>query len=541
MKNKLLSQNAVTHFFYSLSLMLLCTNLSWGQTPISITNGDFSSGSTLTGISPWTITGWTISENIGLSSAGNANLTVGSSGVISGALTATGTNSTAPAPVTANLNQAALIVESDKIDISSYAGTTSAFTYGFQIKVATATTTAAPWNVVVKVYDANNTEVLLAVSQTKVQGNLKSSQTPAGTYINATAVGTLLGAGSATVKYITIQVHLGQMLANTPTLDNFTLNVAAAAASTTLAQPASTALSYTLGAGPSASQSFTVAGDNLGTNNITVAPGANIELSSDNSTFASSTITLTPTSGTVATTTLYARLIAGIGIGSGGSGAARQVNVNATGTTQKQIQFTGSINGIINTSPTNATLSYNFGSGPSAEESYSVEGYGLTGNLVVTAGSNVEVSTTSGSGFSSSVTLTPTSGVVAATTVYVRLNAGLAEATYNDATTAITTSSTGFTDVVRQFKGTVASSLGINDVEFANNTISLFPNPAQEVLNVSSSNSIAKIEVYDLLGKKVASNNNAKNVNVAALGKGVYVVKVAQENGSVVAKRFIKQ
>jgi hypothetical protein len=83
--------------------------------------------------------------------------------------------------------------------------------------------------------------------------------------------------------------------------------------------------------------------------------------------------------------------------------------------------------------------------------------------------------------------------------------------------------------------------LGINDVEFENNTIAFYPNPAQEVLNVSSANSITKIEVYDLLGKKVASNNNAKNINVAVLGKGVYVVKVAQENGSVVAKRFIKQ
>lgn len=546
MKNKLLSQNAVTHFFYSLSLMLLCTNLSWGQTPISMTNGDFSSGSTLTGISPWTISGWTISQNSGLSAAGNAAVTVGSSGVVSGALTFVGTNSTTVA--SANLNQAAVLVESDKIDISSYAGTTSAFTYAFQIKVAAVTASAAPWNVIVKVYDVNNTEVLLAVSQTKSQGNLKT--TAAGTYINASAVGTLIAPtttngtylpGSATVKYITIQVHLGQMLANTPTLDNFTLNVAAAAASTTLAQPASTALSYTLGAGPSASQSFTVAGANLGTNNITVTPGANIELSSDNSTFTSSTITLTPTSGTVETTTLYARLIAGIGIGSGGSGAARQVNVNATGTTQKQIQFTGSINGITTTNPASTALSYNYGSGPSAEQSYSVEGYGLTGNLVVTAGLNVEVSITSGSGFLSSVTLTPTTGAVPATTIYVRLKADLAEGTYNDANTAITKSSTGFTDVVRQFKGTVASSLGTNDVEFANNTISLYPNPAQEVLNVSSSNSITKIEVYDLLGRKVASKNNASDVNVAALGKGAYIVKVVQENGSVVAKQFIKK
>ena len=84
-------------------------------------------------------------------------------------------------------------------------------------------------------------------------------------------------------------------------------------------------------------------------------------------------------------------------------------------------------------------------------------------------------------------------------------------------------------------------NLGTADFGYANNTISLYPNPAQEVLNVNSSNSIAKIEVYDMLGKRVASNKNAKNVNVAALGKGVYIVKVAQENGSVVAKRFIKQ
>jgi hypothetical protein len=83
--------------------------------------------------------------------------------------------------------------------------------------------------------------------------------------------------------------------------------------------------------------------------------------------------------------------------------------------------------------------------------------------------------------------------------------------------------------------------LGTNDFKQGNNTISLYPNPTQEVLNVSSSNKISKIEVYDLLGRKVASKNNASEVNVAALGKGVYIVKVVQENGSVIAKRFIKE
>lgn len=87
----------------------------------------------------------------------------------------------------------------------------------------------------------------------------------------------------------------------------------------------------------------------------------------------------------------------------------------------------------------------------------------------------------------------------------------------------------------------VAPALGTADFGNANNTISLYPNPAQEVLNISSSNKISKIEVYDLLGRKVASKNNASDVNVAALGKGAYIVKVVQENGSVVAKQFIKK
>ena len=85
------------------------------------------------------------------------------------------------------------------------------------------------------------------------------------------------------------------------------------------------------------------------------------------------------------------------------------------------------------------------------------------------------------------------------------------------------------------------NTLGSADFGNTKNTISLYPNPANDVLNISSSNSITKIEVFDMQGRNVASNNNASNVNVAALGKGVYIVKVVQENGSVIAKQFIKE
>ena len=85
------------------------------------------------------------------------------------------------------------------------------------------------------------------------------------------------------------------------------------------------------------------------------------------------------------------------------------------------------------------------------------------------------------------------------------------------------------------------NTLSTADFGNTNNTISLYPNPAKEVLNISSSNNITKIEVYDMQGRNVVSNNNSSNVNIAALGKGAYIVKVVQENGSVVAKQFIKE
>jgi type IX secretion system substrate protein len=58
----------------------------------------------------------------------------------------------------------------------------------------------------------------------------------------------------------------------------------------------------------------------------------------------------------------------------------------------------------------------------SSELSYSVEGSGLTDDITITAPADFEVSTTSGSGFGSSLVLTESSGSVSQTTIYVRLN-----------------------------------------------------------------------------------------------------------------------
>ena len=59
---------------------------------------------------------------------------------------------------------------------------------------------------------------------------------------------------------------------------------------------------------------------------------------------------------------------------------------------------------------------------PSAQQSYTVSGSNLTDDILITAPADFEISTTSGSGWTSSLTLPETGGTVASTPIYVRFN-----------------------------------------------------------------------------------------------------------------------
>lgn len=86
---------------------------------------------------------------------------------------------------------------------------------------------------------------------------------------------------------------------------------------------------------------------------------------------------------------------------------------------------------VINTStPSLSGFGYALGAGPSSQQSLTVSGYAVSTNIVITAPSNYEISTTSGSGFTNSITLNSSATNVPATTIYVRLKSGLAINTY---------------------------------------------------------------------------------------------------------------
>ncbi|MFP9099759.1 T9SS type A sorting domain-containing protein [Flavobacterium sp. RHBU_24] len=80
--------------------------------------------------------------------------------------------------------------------------------------------------------------------------------------------------------------------------------------------------------------------------------------------------------------------------------------------------------------------------------------------------------------------------------------------------------------------------------DFNKKAISVYPNPATDVLNVASQNdAISTIQVYNLIGQQVINvtpNTTLATVNVSALKAGVYMVNTTV-NGKTSTSKFIKQ
>jgi hypothetical protein len=452
------------------------------QTSIPLTNGDCSTTAGLTGSTPYVISGYTIAHTGG-------TLTPASSGLIGGALKIVGT---------ANGTQGQLTITTDKVDISSYP-IDATFSYSCKLTCGTATSQAQPYNVIIIAYAADGITVVtpntLTFSKVQPNTNVTSQVT-----IGATAV---MKANTVTpgsdAKYIVFQLQMGKMLTNNLTFDDFTLTQLGEPPVTVTGTPSNADLSYEVENGPSTESTFTVSGTGLGTDAIVLTPGTNLEISlNSGSNFVAnpSTISLTPTSGAVTSTTIYTRLKSGInGLGAVGASSARITVFHSTAGT-KTVQFTGTVKGLAVSNPVSTTITYTEGAGPSTEETLNVSGLGLTTDVVLTPGANIEISTTPGSGFASSpITLIQAAGAVASTPIYARLIAGLIAGSYNDATTKLTASSTGFISIEKQFKGTVNGIAMSNPVSTALYYAQGLGPSAERAFNVSGSGLTADIDI----------------------------------------------
>ncbi|HLV39892.1 T9SS type A sorting domain-containing protein [Xanthomarina sp.] len=116
------------------------------------------------------------------------------------------------------------------------------------------------------------------------------------------------------------------------------------------------------------------------------------------------------------------------------------------------------------------------------------------------------------------------------------LVAGLPYAVKSDNTGVWTLStSSPLLDGNYTFEGTC--SLSIKDYSL-DNSISVYPNPTNDFVNLEVSNSviIKSVELYNIIGKQVLKTDSVKTLDLSNLESGVYLLKVSTDLGSMTKK-----
>jgi hypothetical protein len=82
-------------------------------------------------------------------------------------------------------------------------------------------------------------------------------------------------------------------------------------------------------------------------------------------------------------------------------------------------------------------------------------------------------------------------------------------------------------------------TLAVSDLK--NTSASVYPNPAKDVLNISSKENYKSVKIYNLLGQLVMEKAFDKTINVSALEKGSYIINITKQDNSAENIKFIKE
>ncbi|MEB2778122.1 T9SS type A sorting domain-containing protein [Algoriphagus sp. D3-2-R+10] len=74
--------------------------------------------------------------------------------------------------------------------------------------------------------------------------------------------------------------------------------------------------------------------------------------------------------------------------------------------------------------------------------------------------------------------------------------------------------------------------------------IKIYPNPANDVLFVNGLVTDTKIELLDMVGRKVysgVSNNERENINISNLSTGNYIIQLTSNDGQRMTGKVVKR
>ncbi len=83
--------------------------------------------------------------------------------------------------------------------------------------------------------------------------------------------------------------------------------------------------------------------------------------------------------------------------------------------------------------------------------------------------------------------------------------------------------------------------VGINEMENNSSSVSLYPNPANNMINIQSSEEISSVQIFDMFGKTIGSyevTGNETTIGVNKWAAGIYVAKIRTRDNNEIVKKF---
>jgi hypothetical protein len=300
--------------------------------------------------------------------------------------------------------------------------------------------------------------------------------------------------------------------------------------STTVSNTTLSGYKYFAGSGPSAEQSFTVGGSYLA-DNITITAPTNYEISTTTgSSFSGkSSISLVPTYQSISTTTIYVRMKAGLSSGN----YNESVVITSPYTTTVNIAVSGSVSNIPTIIPSATSITgmdYKINNGPSVEKSFTVSGIDLASLILVSAPTNFEISSTTGTDFSatSQLIITQSGGIASTTTIYVRLKSGLAVNTYSGNISLISSNAT-----IQNIScnGTVKLLDAVDNPQMSD--VKVYPSNSNIVIDGTKMGE--NVSVYNISGMLLYSNKSlGDKISIPVGQKAMYIVKIGDQTVKVI-------
>lgn len=73
------------------------------------------------------------------------------------------------------------------------------------------------------------------------------------------------------------------------------------------------------------------------------------------------------------------------------------------------------------------------------------------------------------------------------------------------------------------------------------NKFTIYPNPTKDVLNIVATSSISEVNIFNPIGQLVLTTENTSEIDIAELGRGIYLVHIKTENNQVGFEKIIKK